>query len=249
MMTLTQRLAGKTAVVTAAGQGIGRAVAERLRAEGAVVHASDLDRELLSGFDGGPTAALDATDPEAVNDYFAGFDQVDVLVHAVGYVHQGTIEECSDEAWRRSCSITLDSAFYVLRAGVETMKGQGGSIVTIASVIGANYGFPKRMAYGATKAGVVGLIKSVAADYLPHGIRANAVCPGTVNTPSLQARIEELAEEFGSREKAWEFFINRQPTGRLGEPEEIAAVCAFLASEDSALINGQAIRPDGGITI
>lgn len=248
-MDLTKRLAGKTAVVTAAAQGIGRAVAERLMVEGANVYASDLNGDLVSTLIGAKTAILDATDGTAVTSYFDQFDQVDILVHAVGYVHQGTIEECSPEDWRRSCSITLDSAYYVLGATVPKMKAHGGSIITIGSVASSIKGFPKRAAYGATKGGVLGLTKAVAADYIKEGIRCNSVCPGTVDSPSLHERIEELADKMGSKDEAVKFFIDRQPAGRFGTPNEIAGLCAFLASEDGAFVNGQAIKIDGGITI
>tara|TARA_B110000977_G_scaffold77483_1_gene104438 strand:- start:557 stop:1303 length:747 start_codon:yes stop_codon:yes gene_type:complete len=248
-MDLTKRLVGKTAIVTAAAQGIGRAVAERLMAEGANVYASDLNGDLVSTLIGAKTAILDATDGTAVTSYFDQFDQVDILVHAVGYVHQGTIEECSPEDWRRSCSITLDSAYYVLGATVPKMKAHGGSIITIGSVASSIKGFPKRAAYGATKGGVLGLTKAVAADYIKEGIRCNSVCPGTVDSPSLHERIEELADKIGSKDEAVKFFIDRQPAGRFGTPNEIAGLCAFLASEDGAFVNGQAIKIDGGITI
>ena len=244
-----KRFVGKIAVVTAAGQGIGRACAERLRAEGATVFASDLDAGLLSDAEGMQVAALDATDLDAVTAYFAGFARIDVLVHAVGYVHQGTIEECSAEDWHRSRSITLDSAFNVLSQAVPKMKDAGGSIVTIASVAGSIKGLPKRAAYCATKAGVIGLTKAIAADYVTQGLRCNAVCPGTIDTPSMRARVAELTEEFGSYDKAWEFFISRQPTGRLGTADEVAAAVAFLASDEASLFTGQTVSPDGGITI
>lgn len=241
-------LTGKTAVVTAAGQGIGRAIADRFLALGARVFASDLDASLLDGF-AGERARLDATDHRAVTEYISGLPRFDILVHAVGYVHQGTIEECPPDAWRRSMSITLDSAYNVIGAAIPEMKKHGGSIITIASVVGSIKGFPRRAAYGAAKAGVIGLTKSVAADYLRDGIRANAICPATVDTPSLRQRIDELTEEFGSREAAEAFFVNRQPTGRFGTPEEIAGLAAYLASDQSALITGQAIAIDGGIMI
>lgn len=249
MQTEPGPLSGRIAVVTAAGQGIGRAIAERLAADGAAVHASDLDPAPLATLDLAGRAALDATDLPAVARYFAGFPRIDVLVHAVGYVHQGTIEECSPEDWRRSMTITLDSAYHVLGQAIPRMKAQGGSIITIASLASSVKGFPKRAAYGAAKAGVIGLTKAVAADYLGHRIRANAICPGTVDSPSLRARIEELAARMGSRDQAMKFFIDRQPAGRFGTPEEIAGLAAFLASDDSAFMTGQAINIDGGITI
>ena len=248
-MDMRQRLAGKIAVVTAAGQGIGRAVAERLLAEGATVFASDLNAGPLAGLDGADKAVLDATDMAAVTAYFAQFQRVDVLVHAVGYVHQGTIEECSPADWRRSMAITLDSAFYVLGATIPRMKAQGGSIVTIASVASSTKGFARRAAYGAAKAGVIGLTKAVAADYLGHKIRANAVCPGTVDSPSLRQRIVELGQTLGSVAAAEQMFLSRQPAGRFGTPQEIAGICAYLASDDGVFMTGQVINVDGGITI
>ena len=149
------RLEGKVAVVTAAGQGIGRAVADRFVAEGAKGHASDLDPGLLEDFGGASATGLDATDPAAVARYFERFARVDVLVHAVGYVHQGTLEECEPDEWHRSVAVTLDSCYFTLRAALPKMKEAGGSIVTIASVVGSIKGFPRRAAYGATKAGVI----------------------------------------------------------------------------------------------
>lgn len=248
-MDLTQRLAGKTAIVTAAAQGIGRAVAERLMAEGAKVHASDLNGDVLSTLNGAEISTLDASDSSAVSAYFEQFDRVDIVVHAVGYVHHGDIEECSLEDWRRSCAITLDSAFFVLGAAIPKMKTNGGSIITIGSVASSTKGFPKRVAYGATKAGVLGLTKAVAADYLHQGIRCNSVCPGTVDSPSLRGRIGVLAETMGSPEEAEKYFIDRQPAGRFGTPDEIAGLCAFLASDDGAFMTGQIVNIDGGITI
>lgn len=243
------RLAGKIAVVTAAAQGIGRAIAERLSAEGAVVHASDLRTAGLQGLAVASIAALDATDYAAVRDYFAGFTRIDVLVHAVGYVHQGTIEDCTPDDWQRSVAITLTSAYNVLSQAVPKMKAQGGSVITIGSVASSIKGFPRRAAYGAAKGGVLGLTKAIAADYVKEGIRANAICPGTIQSPSLDERIGELTRTLGSAEAARKFFIDRQPSGRFGTAEEVAALCALLASDEGAFINGQLINIDGGITI
>jgi 2-keto-3-deoxy-L-fuconate dehydrogenase len=243
------RLAGKVALITAAGQGIGRAVAERLIAEGAEVHATDLDGALLADLTAASTGALDATDAAAVGDWAARFASVDALVHCVGWVHHGTIEDCTPGDWRRSMTITLDSAYIVLRAVVPRMRAAGGSVTTIASVASSTKGFPKRAAYGAAKAGVIGLTKACAADYLADRIRFNAVCPGTVDSPSLRARIADLARSLGSLEAAEKFFIDRQPAGRFALPEEIAGICAFLASDDAAFMTGQVVNVDGGITI
>jgi 2-keto-3-deoxy-L-fuconate dehydrogenase len=244
-----RRLVGKVAMVTAAGQGIGRAVAEQLLAEGAEVHATDLNGALLAGFGGASTGSLDVTDEAAVKAYVAKFPKLDVLVHAAGFVHQGTIEETSVADWRKSMSITLDSAFFVLGAVVPKMKDAGGSIIVIGSIASSIKGFARRAAYGAAKGGVLGLVKSVAIDYLKQKIRCNAVNPGTVDSPSLQGRVDDLARQLGSREAAMKVFVDRQPSGRLGRPEEIAGMCAFLASDDAGFITGQLVNVDGGITI
>ncbi len=246
---LRSRLAGRVALVTAAGQGIGRAVAERLAAEGAEVHVCDLNPASMADTPFASAHVVDACDPEAVAKWMAPHARIDILVHAVGFVHQGSIEETTPADWRRSIAITLDSAYVVLAAAVPKMKVQGGSVVAIASVASSTKGFARRAAYGAAKGGVIGLIKACAADYLPNKLRFNAVCPGTVDSPSLRERITELAKTTGSLEAAEKVFLDRQPSGRLGTAEEIAGLCAYLASEDGRFVTGQAINIDGGITI
>lgn len=246
---MADRLAGKVALVTAAGQGIGRAVAERLMAEGAEVHACDLSGDLLGDLGAASAEAVDCTDWRAVEAWVGGRPVPDAVVHCVGWVHHGSIEECSPEDWRRSEAITLDSAFFVTRAVVPRMKGRGGSVTCIASVASSVKGLPNRTAYGAHKAGVIGLMKACAADYVAQGMRFNAVNPGTVDSPSLRERMAALAERLGSAKAAEKYFLDRQPTGRLGSAEEIAGLCAYLASDDARLVTGQAINIDGGMTI
>ena len=242
-------LTGRVTLVTAAGQGIGRAVAERLIGDGAEVHVSDINTTALEGLNAASAQAVDASDEGAVERWISAFDRIDIVVHAVGYVHHGSVEDCGIDDWRRSLSITLDSAYFVFRHVVPRMKENGGSVITIASVASSTKGFPKRAAYGAAKGGVIGLVKACAADYLDDGIRFNAVCPGTVDTPSLRERIAALAPQLGGMEAAEEYFTSRQPSGRFGMPDEIAGMCAFLASDDSRFMTGQVVNVDGGITI
>lgn len=243
------RLEGKTALVTAAGQGIGRAIAEKLAADGAQVHASDLSETLMTELSVASTTQVDATNADAVTQWVSNHDKIDILVHCVGYVHQGTIEECDQNDWRRSIQITLDSAYLVLGAAIPKMKAHGGSVITISSVASSLRGFPRRAAYSAAKGGIIGLTKACACDYLTDNLRFNSICPGTIDSPSFRDRIAELTDTLGSLEAAEKFFMDRQPSGRIGTPEEVADLAAFLASEDSKFITGQTINIDGGITI
>ena len=245
-------LQGKTAVISAAGQGIGRAVAERFAAEGAVVFASDIRAQGLETLraHGVRARELDSTDGGAVAAYVATFERVDILVNCVGYVAQGKITDCTADEWERSLRINVGSVFYATRLFLPLMRAQrSGSIVNISSVASSIKGFPDRAAYGTAKAAVIGLTKSVAADFVREGIRCNAVCPGTISSPSLQERIGALATRMGSIDAARAAFVERQPMGRLGTPEEVAALCLYLATDESAFVTGQTFVIDGGIDI
>lgn len=246
------RLSGKRLVVTAAGNGIGRACVTRLANEGATIFATDIDGAALAQLPVGAakTAVIDGADAAAVADYFAGVGRIDGAVHCVGFVHQGTILECDHDCWRDSFRINVDSFYHLLQALLPRMIADGGgSIACIASVASSIRGLPRRAAYGATKAALIGMAKSVAADYAEASIRCNAVCPGTVMTPSLRERMAAIAASVGGLDQAMQQFVGRQPMGRLGQPEEIAALCAYLMSDDSAFVTGQHIAIDGGITI
>ena len=238
------RLAGKTVFVTAAGQGIGRASALAFLAEGARVVATDLDAGKLDGIDGAERFALDVTDPDAIAAAAERAGPVDALFNCAGYVAVGTVLECEPEDWERSFAINVRSMFDAVRAFLPGMIARGGGrIVNMASVAGSLKGIRSRAAYGATKAAVIGLTKSVAADYIGKGITCNAVCPGTVDTPSLGERIAA----FDDPEAARRDFIARQPMGRLAEAGEIAKLVVYLASDEAAFVTGQAIAIDGGI--
>lgn len=246
------RLANKRVLVTAAGQGIGRAVAYACRREGAHVFAADLNENSLRPMqeDGFSTKLLDGTDSQAVFDYVKDIGRIDAAIHCIGYVHQGTVLECPPDEWYRSFSINVDSYYHLLCAILpEMLTATRGSIVCISSVVSSIKGFPNRAAYGATKAAMIGLTKATAADYAKNGIRCNALCPGTITSPSLLARVSEVGEKAGGYDKALEAFVARQPMQRLGSPEEIAQLAIYLASDESSFITGQAICIDGGITI
>jgi len=247
---MSQRLAGKTAFVTAAGQGIGRATAEAFAREGARVIATDIDEKHLHGLAGCETHRLDVTDAKAVADAIAAAGAVDVLFNAAGYVHAGTILECDEAAWDFSFNLNVRSMFRTIRAVLPGMLERGGgSIINVASVASSLKGLPGRFVYGASKAAVIGLTKSVAADFVARGIRCNAICPGTVESPSLRVRIEEQALASGRTiEQVHAAFVARQPMGRLAIPQEIAALAVYLASDESAFTTGTNQVCDGGLT-
>jgi len=250
---VSKRLKGKVAVVTAAGQGIGRAIAEAFVAEGAEVIATDLDAKKLKGLKKATVFALDVRDTEKVNalakDIIKKFGAPDILANCAGFVHQGTVLECSEEDWDFSFDLNVKSMHRMLRAFVPSMLKKGGSIINIASVASSVRGLPNRYAYGATKAAVIGLTKAMAADFVRQGIRVNAICPGTIQSPSLDERIAANAKKFSkSLKDVRKDFIDRQPIGRLGTPEEIAAGAVWLASDDSSYYTGQTLQIDGGMT-
>jgi 2-keto-3-deoxy-L-fuconate dehydrogenase len=237
------RLAGKTALITAAGQGIGRATAELFIAEGASVWASDINAELLASLKGCRTLQLDVRDSQQLAAAVAQVGAVDVLFNCAGYVHAGTILECDEDAWSYSLDLNVTAMYRVIRALLPGMLERGhGSIVNVASVVGAIKAVPNRCVYSATKAAVIGLTKSIAADFVTQGIRCNAICPGTVDTPSLHDRLRAT----GDFAKAWAAFTARQPMGRIGKSAEIAWLALYLAADESAYVTGQCHIIDGG---
>ena len=245
---MSTRLQGKTILITAAGAGIGRARALACVAEGARVVAVDIDAGALASLaQEQPAIAverLDLTDPQAIAALAAAHPQVDVLFNCAGYVHQGGILDCDEEAWRRSFAINVDAMYRLCRAILPGMVARGGgSIVNMSSVASSIKGVANRFAYGTTKAAVIGLTKAIAADHVRDGIRCNAICPGTVRTPSLAARVAALG---GDEAAVWQSFADRQPIGRLGRPEEIAALLVYLASDESSFTTGQVHVIDGG---
>jgi 2-keto-3-deoxy-L-fuconate dehydrogenase len=244
---MSKRLQGKRTLITGAAQGIGRAAAELFAAEGAHVIAADHNAPGLAGLDtaGIETALLDVTDDAAIAALAENTPALDVLFNCVGYVHQGALLDCPQEAWDTSFSINVNSAYAMIRAFLPAMLDSGGgSIINMASAVSSLKGVPQRCAYGASKAAVIGLTKAVAADYVSRGIRCNALCPGTVDTPSLGERIAALP---GDTDAARGAFVARQPMGRLGMAEEIAAAALFLACNDSAFVTGTTLVIDGGM--
>jgi 2-keto-3-deoxy-L-fuconate dehydrogenase len=247
------RLKNRTALVTAAGQGIGRASALALAAEGAQVWATDVNPKLLDSYEGVQgirCVQLDVLDKPAITKVIQSMPAIDILFNCAGFVHSGTVLQASDEEWNFALNLNVRAQFWAIQAALPRMlendDGAGrGSIINMASVCSSIKGLPNRFIYGTSKAAVIGLTKSVAADYVTNGIRCNAICPGTVDTPSLHDRINANSDPVAARKA----FIARQPMGRLAKPEEMAPLVVFLASDESVFVTGQAYAADGGITI
>jgi 2-keto-3-deoxy-L-fuconate dehydrogenase len=245
------RLSNKLCVVTAAGQGIGRACAELFLREGATVVATDLDTGKLAGLDGATCKKLDVRSTEAVEALAREVGPIDVLLNGAGFVHHGSVLDCSEADWDFSFDLNVKSMHRTIKAFVPGMLEKGkGSIVNIASGAGSVRGIPNRYVYGATKAAVIGLTKAVAADFIKRGIRANAICPGTIVSPSLDERISTLAAQTNQPiETVRQAFIDRQPMGRLGTAEEIGWLAVYLASDESSYTTGQIHLADGGFAL
>ena len=243
------RLAGKTVLLTAAAQGIGRASALAFANEGARVTATDIDEEKLAelaGIDGIATRPLDVTDPAAIEAAARDVGAPDVLFNCAGFVHHGSVLTTGEGEWRFSMTLNVDSMYRMIRAFLPGMIGRGGgSIINMSSVASSIRGLPNRFVYGTTKAAVIGLTKSVAADYIRDGIRCNCICPGTVETPSLEDRIAAFDDPVQARKD----FIARQPLGRIGTAEEIASLAVWLASGESTYATGTTFVLDGGVSL
>ena len=252
---MSNRLQGKVALVTAAGQGIGRAIAETFIAEGAAVIATDVAEEKLAGLKSKESLKLDVRSQENI-DMLAGdvgreFGALDILMNCAGYVHQGTIFDCSDKDWDFSFDLNVKSMHRMIKAFLPGMlEKKSGSIVNISSAVSSIRGVPARYVYGTTKAAVIGLTKSIAADFIKQGVRCNAICPGTIESPSLDDRIAALSKETGrSSEAVRQAFVDRQPMGRLGTAKEVALLALFLASDEASYITGQTHLVDGGMAL
>jgi len=242
------RLKGKRCLITAAGAGIGRASVLACVREGASVLATDIDRAALDALAGENaaihTAVLDVTDPAQIAALVAANPDIDVLFNCAGYVHAGSILDTDEAGWKRSFAINVDAMFHTCKAVLPGMLERGrGSIINMASVASSIKGVPNRFAYAATKAAVIGLTKAIAADYVARGVRCNAICPGTVKTPSLAQRVKAMG---GDEQQVWKSFSDRQPMGRLGEADEIAALVVYLASDESSFTTGATHIIDGG---
>jgi 2-dehydro-3-deoxy-L-fuconate 4-dehydrogenase len=244
---MSARLKGKKILITAAAQGIGRATAETFAAEGATVIATDINMEVLGTLKAPnlTTRRLDVLDGAAITAAAKEIGDIDVLMNCAGFVHHGSILDCEEKDFDFSTNLNVRAAYRMIRAFLPGMLArQSGAIVNVASIAGSIIGVPNRFIYGVTKAALLGLTKSVAVEYVKQGIRCNAICPGTVETPSLGERIKAL----GNEEEARKAFIARQPMGRLGKAEEIAALALYLASDESAFVTGQEFVIDGGWT-
>jgi 2-keto-3-deoxy-L-fuconate dehydrogenase len=240
---MTGRLAGKIALVTAAASGIGRASAERFAAEGAIVHAVDIDQAGLATLDRCTPHRADLTDSAAANALRDAIGPIDVLFNCAGFVHSGTILECSEEDWAFAHALNVTAMYRMIGAFLPAMVERGsGSIINMSSVASSVKGVPNRFAYSTTKAAVIGLTKAVAADFVGRGVRCNAICPGTVDTPSLQQRLRDT----GDYAAALDAFKARQPMGRLGTADEIAALALYLASDEAGFTTGTIHIIDGG---
>ena len=242
-------LQDKRIFISGAAAGMGYSLARLAEAAGAQVYATDLISDGLENLaqDGVHIAFLDVTNQADVSAYFADQPDFDGIVNMAGWVHHGTLTQISPEDWHRSFRVNLDSMYYVLRAAIPGLIRQGGgSIVNMASLASSVKGFPFRAGYSASKAAVIGLTKSVAVDYMTDGIRCNAICPGTIETPSLHGRMAAMAEKLGSAEKARDWFVSRQPIGRLGQPDEITTLILYLLSDAGAYATGQPFIVDGG---
>jgi 2-keto-3-deoxy-L-fuconate dehydrogenase len=248
------RLAGKTALVTAAGQGMGRAAALAMAREGASVCATDVNEKFLDDFKGVAnvtTRRLDVLDDAAVEKLVGELPPLAILFNCAGYVHNGTILECAPKDWELTMNLNVRSMYLMTRAALPRMvaehqsKGTWSSIVNMASIASSIKGIPNRFAYGTSKAAVIGLTKSVAADFVTKGIRCNAIAPGTVDTPSLSDRINAFADPAEARKA----FVARQPMGRIAKPEEIVPLVVYLASDEASYITGNVYSCDGGMTI
>ena len=244
------RLKDKVALVTAAGQGIGKATAIAFQNEGAKVIATDINdktlEELKKEFPKIEVKNLDATDNNAIKDYINKIEKIDVLFNAVGFVHHGTILECEEKDWDFSFNLNIKSMYFMCKSVLPLMlKNNGGSIINVSSVASSIKGLPNRFVYGTTKAAIIGLTKSIASDFVKQNIRCNSIAPGTVFSPSWQDRVNQSPDPVQAKKD----FIARQPMGRLGTAEEIAAVAVYLASDDATFTTGSTIHVDGGISI
>ena len=249
---MAQRLQGKLALVTAAGQGIGRAIAEAFAAEGASVVATDVEENKLDGLKSARRLKLDVRSTAAVEamarEIKSELGSIDVLVNCAGFVHHGSVLACSEQDWDFTFDLNVKSMHRTIKAFLPGMlEKQAGAIVNISSAVSSIRGVPDRYVYGASKAAVIGLTKAVAADFIKQGIRANAICPGTIESPSLEGRIGALSQATGrSLAEVERAFIERQPMGRLGKPQEVAALAVFLASDEASFITGDIVAVDGG---